>query len=183
MRSWLPLALLAASVLLLSGSAPAGDGKDKGLTDQQFDRLLAAFLEDPLQEKGKDIARALVVHTMRTPKAAVVLGEAELKWLGKKDDGRGLLLFAAYLGGNTRAQLLSGVKQNDRYSGLVALFAVYRRLQARDKGYKIPAVEELRRLHREGKLLAHLAEMERKMPTRLSPEDAKAIQELLKKNK
>ena len=33
----------------------------------------------------------------------------------------------------------------------------------------------------DGKLLAHLVEMEKKMPTKLSPEDEKAIQELLKK--
>ena len=94
--------------------------------------------------------------------------------LGKKEDDRSLLLFAAYVGGNTRSQLLSGVKQNDRYSGLVTLFAVYRRLQAKDKEYRIAEVDHLRKLHEGGKLLAHLVELERKMPTKLSPEAEKA---------
>jgi hypothetical protein len=83
--------------------------------------------------------------------------------------------------GNTRSQLLSGVKQNDRYSGLVTLFAVYQRLQDKDREFKIAEIDELRKLHGDGKLLAHLVEMEKKMPTKLSPEDEKAIKELLKK--
>jgi hypothetical protein len=169
--------------LLVSAPALPGQKKDEGLTDQQFGRLLTVFLEDPLQKKGKELAKLLVVYTMQTPKAAVVLGETEMKWIGKKDDDRSLLLFAAYVGGNTWSQLLSGVKQNDRCSGLVTLFAVYRRLQAKDKGFKSAAVDELRKLHRDGKLLAHVVELDKKRPTKLSPEDEKAIKELLNKKK
>src|SRR5262245_33238992 len=181
MRSLRVFALLTALVLLVSHTALPGEKKSKELTDQQFGRALTMFLEDPLQEKGKELAKLLVVFTMQTPKAAVILGEPEMKWIGKKDDDRSLLLFAAYVSGNTRSQLLSGVKQNDRYSGLVTLFAVYQRLQDKDKKYQIAEVDELRKLHRDGKLLAHLVEMEKKMPTKLSPDDEKALKELLKK--
>jgi hypothetical protein len=181
MRSLLPFTLLTALVLLVPASALADEKKDKELTDQQFGRLLTMFLEDPLHEKGKEFAKLLIVYTMQTPKAAVMLGVPEMKWIGKKEDGRSLLLFAAYVSGNTRSQLLSGVKHNDRYSGLVTLFAVYQRLQDKHKEYKIAEVDELQKLHGDGKLLAHLVEMEKKMPTKLSPEDEKAIKELLKK--
>ena len=54
-----------------------------------------------------------------------------------------LLLLAAYAAGNTRSQLLSGVRQNDRYSGLITLFAVYRQLQEKDKDFKVAPVDEL----------------------------------------
>lgn len=181
MRSLSSVTLLTALVLLVS--ARADENKGEELTDQQFSRLLTVFLEDPLREKAKEIAKMLVVYTMQTPKAAVMLGEAEMKWIGKKEDDRSLLLFAGYLSGNTRSQLLSGVKQNDRYSGLITLFAVYQHLQGKDKKYQIAEVDELRKLHADGKLLAHLVEMEKKMPTKLSPEDVKAIKELLKKKK
>jgi hypothetical protein len=182
MRPVLPLVLMTA-LLVLVAPAPAGEKKAKELTDQQFGRLLTLFLENPLHEKAKDLAKILITHTSQTPNAAVMLGEAELKWIGKKEDDRSLLLMAAYMSGNTQSQLLSGVRHNDRYSGLVALFAVYRQLQARDKKFKIAAVEELRRLHMAGKLLAHLVELEKKHPSRLSPEEEKAVQELLKKKK
>ena len=181
MRSFLSFTLLTASILLVSHSALADDKNDEGLTDQQFGRLLTMFLEDPLQEKGKEVAKLLVFYTMETPKAAVMLGKPEMTWIGKKEDDRSLLLFAAYVSGNTRSQLLSGVKQNDRYSGLVTLFAVYQRLQDKDKKFKIAEVEELRQRHADGKLMAHLVEMEKKMPTKLTPEDEKALKDLLKK--
>jgi hypothetical protein len=181
MHSLLPFAFAAVVVLLGSRSAIADEPRKDAMTDEQFGRLLTVFLEDPLHKKGKELARLLIIHTMQTPNAAVVLGETELKWIGKKEDDRSLLLCAAYVGGNTRSQLLSGVKQNDRYSGLVTLFAVYRRLQDKDPEYKIAEVDDLRKRHGEGKLLAQLVEMEKKSPTALRPEDEKAIKELLKK--
>lgn len=181
MRTLLSLSALAASVLLMWNAAVVGQEKDAGLSDQQFSRALTMFLEDPLNDKSKDLAKALVVFTMQTPNAAVVLGEAEITWTGKKDDDRSILLFAAYLGGNTQSQLLSGVKHNDRYSGLMSLFSVYRRLQAKDKDYKIAEIDDLRKMHADGKLLAHLAELEKNMPTRLGPEEEKALEELKKK--
>jgi hypothetical protein len=183
MRFWLRVIVPAALALLVCGPARAAAKEGGGLTEQQFGRLLTMFLEDPLHAKANEMAKLLVTFTMQTPKAAVMLGEAEMKWIGKKEDSRSLLLFAAYVSGNTRAQLLSGVKQNDRYSGLVTLFAVYQRLQAKDKKFKVAEVDKLRDLHRDGKLLAHLVEMEKKKPTKLSPEDEKAIQELLRKKK
>jgi len=183
MRPFFAFPLLAALFLAISGPSFAEEKKDDLLTDQQFGRALTMFLEDPLHEKGPELAKVLIIFTMQTPKAAVMLGESEMKWIGKKDDKRGLLLFAAYLGGNTRSQLLSGVKQNDRYSGLVTLFAVYQRLQGKDKEFKIAEVDELRKLHADGKLLAHVVEMEKKMPTKLSPDDEKALKDLLNDKK
>jgi hypothetical protein len=177
-RVTLSLTLFVALYLVSSQPARADDKPGEGLTDQEFGRLLSMFLDDPLHEKGKAVAKGLVVFTLQTPDAAVVLGEPEMKWVGKAGD-RSTLLFAAYVAGNTRAQLLTGVKQNDRYSGLMALFAVYRRLQEKDAGFKIDEVETLRKLHREGKLLEHLAELEKKAPTKLTPEAEKSLKELL----
>ena len=71
MRAFLPFTLLAAMALLVGSPARAGAQKDEGLTDQQFGRLLTMFLEDPLHEKGKDIARLMIVFTLQTPKAAL----------------------------------------------------------------------------------------------------------------
>src|SRR5437016_4602131 len=104
MRAFRHFTLLAALVLLVCEPALPGEKKGEGLTDQQFGRLLTTFLEDPLHEKAKEVAKMLVVYTLQTPKAAVMLGETELKWMGKKEDERSLLLFAAYASGNTQSQ-------------------------------------------------------------------------------
>jgi hypothetical protein len=182
MRILLSFTLLLTLVLLVPAPARAGVPQE-GMSDQQFARVLMLFLDDPLHERGKDFAMLLIVATARTPKATVVLGEFELKLIDKADSDRSRLLLGAYLGGNARSQMLSGVKQNDRYSGLVTLFSVYQRLQEKDKEFKIAEVDELRKLHREGKLLAHLVELEKKAPTKLSPEDQKALEQLMNRKK
>jgi hypothetical protein len=100
-----------------------------------------------------------------------------------KDDKRGLQLMAAYVGGNALSQLHSGIMQNDRYSGMLMLFRVYRHFQDKDKHFRIDAVDELMKLQRDGKLLAHVVEMEKKQSTKLSAEDEAALRSLLKDKK
>jgi hypothetical protein len=164
--------------------AEAGD-EIPAIDETQFRRLSVALLENPLDEKSPDAARTIIVFTIQTPKAAVFLGTEELSWFGitdvKKDDPRSLLLTAAYAAGNSQSQFSSGVKRNDRYSGLLYLFEVYRRLQTRDGEFKIPAVEELLKLHKEDRLVKHLLELEEKKPTKLTPEAEEALRKLREK--
>jgi hypothetical protein len=150
-------------------------------TEKQFRRMFVALLEDPTHAEAQNLSRAIVIYTIQTDKAAVVIGKDEMAWC--KDDKRGLQLMAAYVGGNTLSQLHSGVMQNDRYSGIVMLFRVYRHFREKDKDFKIDAVEDLLKLHKDGKLLAHVVELEKKKPTKLSAEDEAALQKLLKDKK
>ncbi len=78
-----------------------------------------------------------MTFTAQTPKAAVVIGDEELKWFGKDDERRGLLM-AAFSSGNVQSQLNSGVVRNDRYSGLLSLFKVYRALRRRIRTSRSP---------------------------------------------
>jgi len=73
MRPLRTFGLLAALGLLIAAPAHAGDGKGE-LTDQQFGRILTMFLEDLLHEKGKEVAKLVVMHTMKMPNAAVMTG-------------------------------------------------------------------------------------------------------------
>jgi len=151
-------------------AAASGQEKKKTISEKQFRRMSVLLLEDPLGEDAKDIAKGLVIFAMETPDAAVFLGKDELKWMGD-DKERGLLLMAAYLAGNTQSQLFSGVKRNDRYSGLLHLFQVYRVCKDKDKKFKLPEVESLLKMHREDKLIPYLQVLEQKSPTKLPKDD------------
>jgi hypothetical protein len=175
--------LLVGLVLAANLTGPAtADEKQAGLTPLQFRVASMRLLEDPLHQDAPEMARAILIFVIQTPDAAVVLGDAELKWI-KKEDKRGLLLFAAYMAGNAQSQLHSGIKRNDRYSGLLYLFQVYRRLQAKDKEFRIAEVEDLLKLHREDKLTAHLSEIEKKQPSKLTPEQEEEVRKLLQGKK
>jgi hypothetical protein len=126
----------------------------------------------------------ILLYVMQSHDVAVMLGEDELAWTAiAKNDRRSLPLMAAYLAGNAQSQLHSGVKRNDRYAGLLTLFGVYRQLNAKDRDFRIAEVEELLKLHRDDKLVTHLIELEKKKPSKLTPEDEAAIEKLIKGKK
>ncbi len=156
----------------LSGARPGGAKAEKirpakatAVSEAQFQRASQALLEEPLNQVAKEHIKTIMTFTAQTPKAAVVIGDEEMKWFGKDDERQGLLM-AAFLAGNVQSQLNSGVVRNDRYSGLLSLFKVYRALRAKDKDFKIAAVDEALKLHSEDKLLRHVLELEAKSPTK-----------------
>jgi hypothetical protein len=165
---------------LLAGAARAGDEKAK-VTEKDFRRSAALLLEDPLGKAAGDHAKLILVFVANSPNTTVMLGEEELKWLGKKEDKRGLLLMSAYLAGNVAAQLNSGVDRNDRYSGLMYLFQVYRKARAADKEFRIAEVDKLLKMHAEERLVSHLAEVEKRQPSKLSAEEKEAARKFREK--
>jgi hypothetical protein len=176
---WLSLTVVPFVCTFLIPTVVNGEENKPQLTDKQFRRLGVMLLEDPLGKSGRDYARAIAVFVMQTPNAAVVLGTDEMKWCGK-DEKYGLLLMAAYMAGNAQSQLHSGVKTNDRYAGVLSLFSVYRTIREQDKDFKLPEVDELLKLHKDGKLLKRMVDLEAKQPTKLTPEEEEAIQKIIK---
>lgn len=173
--------------VLLAAVGPAALADEKNATgvkisDKSFRQISSTFLNDPLHKSAGDWSRLILLYTMQTPNAAVVLGHEELRWVGLGgDEQRSLLLLAAYAAGNIQSQLNSGVKRNDRYSGLLTLFRVYRTLREQNKKFRIAAVDRLLDLHREDKLVRHLQKLEEKEPTKLTPAEEGAIRKLMQR--
>ncbi|HTU22161.1 MAG TPA: hypothetical protein VMG10_29245 [Gemmataceae bacterium] len=182
MTTWRTMAM---SVLLVAtGSAALADERDKkGVTisDRSFRQIATTFLNDPRHSSAPAWARLILLYMKQTSSAAVVLGSEELQWAGFGDDDRHLqVLLAAYAAGNIQSQLNSGVKRNDRYSGLLTLFHVYRTLREQDKKFQIAALDRLLEMHREDKLGAHLQKLEEKKPAKLTPAEVQALRKLMK---
>lgn len=86
----------------------------------------------------------------------MTIGRKALPWFGEKDYRHNELLLCAFIAGNVRSQLDSGVNANDSYSGLIQVFRVYRYLKKKVRNYSIPGVEDLLKLHKDGKLMEYL---------------------------
>lgn len=150
------------------------------ISDKSFRQIGSTFLNDPLYKSARDYARLIMLYTLESSNT-VVLGDDEWKWSGlDRDDSRALLLLAAYSTGNIQSQLNSGVKRNDRYSGLLTLFHVYRTLREVDEKFKVAAVDELLALHQEDKLLPYLHELEKNKPMKWTPAQEAAVRRLMK---
>ncbi|MGH7173407.1 MAG: hypothetical protein ACRELF_16950 [Gemmataceae bacterium] len=177
--------IVCLSLLLIGAvsivQADERDKKEVTISDKSFRQISSALLNDPRHTSARGWSRLILLYRMRTSSAAVVVGSEELHWVGLDDDDRhGLLLLAAYAAGNIQSQLNSGVKRNDRYSGLLTLFHVYRALREQDRKFNIAAVDYLLELHRQNKLVPHLQKLDEKTPTKLSPAEEKALRKLMK---
>lgn len=168
---------------LVVSTVQADERKKSGvkISDKSFRKISSTFLNDPLSKSARDWARLIMLYTLDSPNATIVLGDDEWKWSGlDRDDSRALLLLAAYSTGNIQSQFNSGVKRNDRYSGLLTLFHVYRELRDVDEKYKVAAVDELLALHQADKLLPYLRELEKNEPMKWAPAQEAAVRRLMK---
>ncbi len=78
-----------------------------------------------------------------SPEVRVVLG-SHLEGITIGDDvpkWASSMLFAGYIAGNVRAQLVAGKKEDDPVAGGRGVLSVYRALQP--KGLSMPAIDEL----------------------------------------
>ncbi len=176
----LPMVFVSVLVVLAATNAHAEEKKGPTISDKTFRRASFLLLDDPLSKTARDSARLILLYTLQKPNAAVGLSRQELRWIGKGDQ-RSLLLLAAYAAGDVGSQLNSGVKRNDRYSGLLCLFRVYRALREKEESFKVSEVEDLLQLHQEGKLVNHLQKLEEKTPTKLSPAEEQVIRKLMER--
>lgn len=78
----------------------------------------------------------------------VATGESIPKWSSS-------MLFAAYIAGNVRAQLVAGQAKDDPVAGYRGVLSVYRALQP--KGLSIPQIDELDAAESDGGLEAWVA--------------------------
>lgn len=172
--------------VLLMGAASAvrADEREKkgpAIGDKTFRQISSLLLSDPLNKSARDWSRLIMLYALQTSNAALVFSREELHWVDfGSDNPHTLLLLAAYAAGNIRSQLNSGVKRNDRYSGLLTLFRVYRALRENNATFKIAAVEDLLVLHQENKLMPHLQKLDEKKPAKLTAEQEAEIRKLMK---
>jgi len=178
--------IVCLSLLLIGAVSPGqADERDKkGVTigDNSFRQIAFAFLNEPGHKSAPGWARLILLYMKQTSKATVVLRSEELQWAGVGGDDRlSILLLAGYAAGNMQSQLNSGVKRNDRYSGLLTLFHVYRTLRQQDeKVPNIAAVDHLLELHQKDKLMPYLQKLDEKKPTKLTPAEEQALRKLMK---
>jgi hypothetical protein len=160
------LAVGVLTVLAAAGWAVAEDPSTINVNEKQFRQACCNLLDNPLAKTGQDEALKIMRFCGRNPSVQITLSNDERRWFGA-DQARAQLLLSGYLAGNAQSQLNSGVPRNDRYSGLVSMFQVYRKLKDSDASAKNPEIENLLKLHREEKLQGYLTELDKK------PADAK----------
>jgi hypothetical protein len=150
--------LLAA--LLMIGSA-SGRDEEPEISEKEVRQAIATFMKEPLGPSAKEAGKKIALFVIQSKDVVVIVGKEDTAWLDKKVKHGGLLVIA-YLAGSAQSQLDTGVVRHDPHSALLAVFRLYRTLRQKDKKYRVAEVERLLALHRDGKLMKHLVELQEK---------------------
>lgn len=145
-----------ASALAIAVTAGALAAETQ-ISEEAVRSAIESFLQNPTAPSEQ--TRTIVAFTAESDAVLVVIDmDVSCTWLrADKEYEHGPLLLAAFTAGNVRSQLDSGVRRDDPYSGLLTVFRVYRHLKQANPELTIPEVETLLKLHRQGKLMEHLA--------------------------
>lgn len=102
MNYWRMLSLAVLFIALGSaGQAAQKDRKGPKIIEGVFRQSSSLFLEDPLNKSARDWARLILLYTLETTDAAVVMGRDEWRWVGVDNSNpHSLQLLAAYEIGN-----------------------------------------------------------------------------------
>ena len=133
-------------------AAKLRDGSDLP-TAAETAELITTFSQAPLSLRGRAAAAEIVRFAKESPDHEVALRSKVLPWLraGEKPQHSELLL-AAFVAGDLREQLRLGRGKSQPYAGAVAMIEIYRKIQAKEKGYRVEAVDRLVDLEKEGQL-------------------------------
>ena len=138
--AWQPGTWIVALVLATSACANGGTREEASpqVLRDMID-LCDAFVASP-----EVVDPAPIVQFMNdSPEVVVVLGP-HLEGIAMGDDvpkWASSMLFAGYIAGNVRAQLVAGKKQDNPVAGFRGVLSVYQALQP--KGLSMPAIDEL----------------------------------------
>lgn len=130
------------------------------ISPQAARRLIEAFLLDPAGANGRAAMPLVLRFAAQSEAVDVQVVPEVVSWLGEGEDERLRILHGAFIAGNVAAQLDTGVNRHDPYSGLVAVFRVYRALRTQDPAFISAGVEVHLRRYRDGTLMQYLVELQ-----------------------
>ena len=121
-------------------------------------QAITIFRQNPTGAQA-DMARALIVRFAdASPDVVIAMKPKVLPWLedAKVPKETANVLLAAFVAGDTRAQLDRGKAKDDPVAGTEQVIATYRQLQKAQPSLKVSGVEGFIELQKQGKLAQHL---------------------------
>lgn len=157
--------LLVHTIIAVASTDALAQGKPAVVTPKQFRQHSRAFMQDPFSKEKKH-ERGIMLFAIQSKAVTVMLTKQDLPMFGTDAKYRGKLM-AAFIAGNIESQLRTGVKRNNRYAGILHLLQMHRFIQKKDAKYRNAALDDILKLHKAGKLLAHVVALEKQSPTDL----------------
>ena len=158
---WKPLAAVLLLTLAAGATLPAASlapsarkGKEGNVSKDAVRKAIAIFRRNPTSVQGEMTQPIILSFAKESPDVEVALSEKRLPWIEDKatPNETGTALTVAYMAGDIVAQLDKGKTKDDPVASTEQVIATYRQLQEADSKLKVPSVEKLIVLQKQGKL-------------------------------
>ncbi len=157
---WKPFAVAVALVLTTGAALPAASldpsvSKSKGaVSKDDVRKAIVIFRRNPVSVQGEMSQPIILSFAKDSPDVEVAVSEKRMPWINDKStpSEAGTVLLVAYMSGDILAQLDKGTTKDDPLAATEQVIATYRQLQDADSKLKVPSVEKLIVLQKQGKL-------------------------------
>jgi hypothetical protein len=154
------LPLVALALLLAPGEARAQTTSATRVGSDSLHHLIASFLAEPI--KYGSMYREIIDSAEKSPLVKVTISAGVAPWMcelpKESSVARAMqaLFFAAFIAGDMRAQLESGVKGDQPVAGVLAVLGVYEQAKLKVMNLDVPTMERWIELRRQGTLDAEV---------------------------
>ncbi|HUI08560.1 MAG TPA: hypothetical protein VL486_16290 [Verrucomicrobiae bacterium] len=122
---------------------------------------------------GVEAANEIIRFARESKAVTITLNPYTVPWAPSKalenEVAVRLLLLAAYIGGDAKAQLLAQTTADDPYAGWQLLIDVYRQIRQKKPAVTIPEIDALAEKQKKGELKQYADEIKNKKPTPQHP--------------
>jgi hypothetical protein len=118
----------------------------------------------PLAEKTKPAYREILKFATQSDDVQVNISAVNCPWLNQKKGSTkwSSILLGAFIAGNIKPQIVSNIKGDNSYSGVLLALKTYQKIRKADKKYNIKELNRYAALAKKGKLQQELIKLEKK---------------------
>ncbi len=158
---WKPLTAAVAMLFAVCATLPAASldpstrkSKDGSVSKDDVRKAIAIFRRNPSNVQGEMSQPIILSFAKESPDVEVALSEKRMPWVNDKSASSetSTALTVAYMSGDILAQLDTGRTKDDPLAATEQVIATYRQLREADAKLKVPSVEKLIALQKQGKL-------------------------------
>lgn len=157
--SFLLLAALTCGVLAQQdvpdfiAPPPRDSDKIENISKEVALKAIALLQREPASDRGRSAAALILKYADASPDVEVTIDPALMPWINQDPPPRYLdVLLGAYIAGNVRPQIETGVKKDNPLSGITQVIDTYRQLKKADISLFILSIENYAKLQSQGKL-------------------------------
>ncbi|TGL63213.1 hypothetical protein [Leptospira sarikeiensis] len=114
-------------------------------------KLIHIVEKKPVDQSSQRVYDQIIQYAIESKSVQIVVSPKLLPWFTRDTDYK-LILFGSFIAGNIKPQLISGIKGDDSYSGILNLIKTYEEIRKFNESFYMIEIDRLIELEKDGRL-------------------------------